>query len=62
VGLVEDDHVVKAFAADRADEPFDVRILPGGMGYNDPPISDVNRCESIGMAKRMEKWKRVAGA
>ncbi len=28
VGFVEDDDVVEAFAAERADEPLDVRVLP----------------------------------
>ena len=36
MALVQDDHVIEAFAADTPDEPFDVWILrrtPGGNQY-----------------------------
>ncbi len=32
VPLIEDDDLVQALAPDRTDDPFDVRILPGGSG------------------------------
>ena len=32
VGLAKDDDVIQAFSSDRADEPFDMSILPGRMG------------------------------
>src|SRR5450631_3299271 len=35
VGLVEHDHVVHALATNRADEAFDVGILPGRSGRGD---------------------------
>ena len=32
VGLAKDDDVIQAFSSDRADEPFDMSILPGRTG------------------------------
>jgi hypothetical protein len=43
MALVQDEHVMQAFAADTSDEPFDVRILPRTPGgddhFFDPHIS-----------------------
>jgi hypothetical protein len=35
MALVQDDHVIQAFAANTPDEPFDVRILPRTPGGDD---------------------------
>ena len=32
MGLAKDDDVIQAFSTDRADEPFDMSILPGRTG------------------------------
>jgi hypothetical protein len=32
MGLAKDDDVIQAFSTDRADEPFDLSILPGRTG------------------------------
>ena len=34
MSLVQDDHVIEAFAADTPNQPFDVRILPRTSGGN----------------------------
>ena len=39
MALVQDDHVVQAFAADAANEPFHVGILPWAL-WDDEDLSD----------------------
>src|SRR6266849_5488660 len=43
--LVENDHVIQTFSADRADQAFDVRILPGARRGGDD-FSDAHACQA----------------
>jgi hypothetical protein len=58
MALVQDNHVVQAFAADTPDQAFDVRILPGTPGGDedlfDPlvphPLPKVSPVDTITVA------------
>jgi len=57
--LAEDDHVVEAFTADGADQPLDVRILPGRSGRGEDlldahpfdPAPEVLAVDRVSVAK-----------
>ena len=63
MALVQDDHVVQAFAADAANEPFHVGILPWALGGDDDlfdphvphPLPNVRPVETITVAQEIPR-------
>jgi hypothetical protein len=71
MGLVDDDHVIEALSSDRANQPFDVRILPRTRRRRDD-FSNAHACQpvledlpvdavaiSVQPARRCVVWKCV---
>jgi hypothetical protein len=71
MSLVQDDHVIQAFAADTPDEPLNVRILPRAPGgdhhFFDPhvshPLPKVRAIDTVTIAQEIPwcfvPWERV---
>jgi hypothetical protein len=63
MSLVQDDHVIQAFATETPDEPFDVWILPGTSGRDqhlfDPhvpyPLPKVSPVDTITVAQEIPR-------
>ena len=61
VGLAKDDNVIQAFSSDRADEPFDMSILPGRTrGSWSVPNSHGRETSRYGMATGIGLMRGIA--